>query len=315
MRTIIFTNSHDVTTDWLIQKVNNYSENIFRFNFDLFSDYVLNLYPDRFSLTDPCGRTILDTDIVKAYYRKPTLRNTGLAAEDFLEAENWAAYRSLVYYLWEANKLVLVEPFTEKTRLNKLRQLRYARNFFTTPETVFTNQIQKDLLKSLTVVCKSLTGGNIGDRTLYSNKVQTNTLDPSYSWYIQDYVDSRYDVTVVYVQGKMFPFILERIFLAETIDFRAPDDPSIWEQWQLYSLNPNDQTKIRQLMELFQLDFGRLDFLLNKDGDLVFCEVNPNGQFAWLDSKDSVGLLSAVADCIDPQTPVRPIPHYPFGSH
>ena len=43
------------------------------------------------------------------------------------------------------------------------------------------------------------------------------------------------------------------------------------------------------------LSFGRFDFI-RKDGVLNFLEVNPNGQWAWLDEKDERGLVSAVAE-------------------
>jgi len=40
--------------------------------------------------------------------------------------------------------------------------------------------------------------------------------------------------------------------------------------------------------------FGRLDFLRDKEG-LWFLELNPNGQFAWLDPVGTQGVLKAVA--------------------
>ena len=43
------------------------------------------------------------------------------------------------------------------------------------------------------------------------------------------------------------------------------------------------------------LSFGRFDFI-RKDGVLNFLEVNPNGQWAWLDEKNEHGLLSAIAE-------------------
>jgi D-alanine-D-alanine ligase-like ATP-grasp enzyme len=43
--------------------------------------------------------------------------------------------------------------------------------------------------------------------------------------------------------------------------------------------------------------FGRFDFI-RKDGELWFLELNPNGQWAWLDEKNEHGLVSMVADAI-----------------
>lgn len=51
-------------------------------------------------------------------------------------------------------------------------------------------------------------------------------------------------------------------------------------------------------MEATSLEFGRLDFLKDQRGRLWFLEVNPNGQFAWLDTEGRFGVLDAVARAI-----------------
>ena len=43
--------------------------------------------------------------------------------------------------------------------------------------------------------------------------------------------------------------------------------------------------------------FGRFDFI-RKGGELWFLELNPNGQWAWLDEKNENGLVTLVADAI-----------------
>ena len=62
-------------------------------------------------------------------------------------------------------------------------------------------------------------------------------------------------------------------------------------------------------MDDLKLSFGRLDFLLDDEGRYWFCEVNPNGQFAWLDLSGEFGLLQAVTDEISPSTEHHSIPH------
>ena len=43
--------------------------------------------------------------------------------------------------------------------------------------------------------------------------------------------------------------------------------------------------------------FGRFDFI-RKDGELWFLELNPNGQWAWLDQDNANGLVTMVAEAI-----------------
>jgi glutathione synthase/RimK-type ligase-like ATP-grasp enzyme len=44
------------------------------------------------------------------------------------------------------------------------------------------------------------------------------------------------------------------------------------------------------------LSFGALDFVLTPDGRYVFLEINPNGQWMWLDDKLGFGITNAVVD-------------------
>ncbi len=48
-------------------------------------------------------------------------------------------------------------------------------------------------------------------------------------------------------------------------------------------------------MKEAHLDFGRLDFSIDKAGKIWFLEVNPNGQFAWMDLDGRAGILEKVA--------------------
>jgi D-alanine-D-alanine ligase-like ATP-grasp enzyme len=43
------------------------------------------------------------------------------------------------------------------------------------------------------------------------------------------------------------------------------------------------------------LAFGALDFVVTPEGELVFLEVNPNGQWLWLDDQLNLGISDAVA--------------------
>ena len=58
-----------------------------------------------------------------------------------------------------------------------------------------------------------------------------------------------------------------------------------------------DHQVIKGFMDETGYRFGRFDFI-RKDGELWFLELNPNGQWAWLDEKNEHGLVSMVADAI-----------------
>jgi D-alanine-D-alanine ligase-like ATP-grasp enzyme len=49
-------------------------------------------------------------------------------------------------------------------------------------------------------------------------------------------------------------------------------------------------------MAELNLEYGALDFVLTPDGRFVFLEINPNGQWLWLDDMLSLGITTAVAE-------------------
>ena len=56
-------------------------------------------------------------------------------------------------------------------------------------------------------------------------------------------------------------------------------------------------------MDRLGLKFGRLDFIVGDETEPQFLEVNPCGQFGWLDEEGSRPLHSEVATAIlDPAT-------------
>ena len=53
--------------------------------------------------------------------------------------------------------------------------------------------------------------------------------------------------------------------------------------YQPISLPPTVHQSIRDLMRHYKLRFGAIDMAITPNDDWVFFEINPNGQWAWLD--------------------------------
>jgi len=67
--------------------------------------------------------------------------------------------------------------------------------------------------------------------------------------------------------------------------------------WPRCELSQKEERTIKGFMDETGYRFGRFDFI-RKNGELWFLELNPNGQWAWLDEKNEHGLVSMVADAI-----------------
>jgi hypothetical protein len=114
-------------------------------------------------------------------------------------------------------------------------------------------------------------------------------------------VNASHDITVAYVYGSLFAYALDRKTF-EGLDWRKHNlSPDL--KWQSFELTESQSSAIRAFMKEIGWTFGRLDFLLS-NGKLIFLEVNPNGQWAWLDLHDSNGLYARMLECVDPCTPM-----------
>jgi hypothetical protein len=298
---LIVTNSYDATTDILLGRLGDSS--VFRLNFDQITKYNIRFDAGGFCLSDPTGRTFSSRTVSKAYWRKPF--NGGNEEEQvwtkYADAEMRYVLTELVNLLWADQKLVLVEPFAER-RTGKLLQLRHAQEFFSVPayEVVLNNVPRFD-----SAVVKSLSNEPVGEKVLFTTQIRTDDLDLQYPWFVEEYVAGTHDVTVVFVRQELFAFSLERDFLKTTIDWRECISPE--QKWVRHSLPESLRASIIRYMETLKLDYGRLDFLLDEQQCYWFCEVNSNGQFAWLDLNGEQGLLDAIVREISPRCERHPL--------
>ena len=303
MKTLVITDSWDATSDVVINRL---GEEAFRLNTDLIRDYVILWDAEGFSISSPSNRTIDLFEIGSVYWRKPF---TSLAYDDSTHPERffYSECRYLVRELYNVARLsgafALVEEGAER-RLGKIRQLLLAKKYFQIPE-------WKVLLgyDYTATVVKSLSGEQVDEHSvLYTTRIGGNALDPSHVWFTQREIKKTADVTACFVDGRVFAFELRPT--NEAIDWRINLTTPEMQQWRPFALTPETVEHIIGFMKDCNLRYGRLDFVL-QSSELFFLEVNPNGQWAWLDLNDSVGLISAMVDAIRGFGPYgkHPAPH------
>ncbi len=289
---LIFTNSFDTTTDLLIERLPDVP--VFRFNIDLWRDYVWQFGPNGFSVEDPTGRRCDSASTVLVYQRKPMFLEfidvpAGGSLENWCRKEVEALWNDVYFDYAARGRACLVHPGNGKW--GKLRQLWLARRYFQVPEwRAFHGRTCPPLPGA--IISKALTQTPIGAGKLFFTKeVSPGQLDPGYPWFIQSKVEAQTDVTVAYVRGDLFAFELDRKSF-DGVDCRA--DLSN-QNWIPTALSTKEAVSIRGFMEATGYSFGRLDFL-RENGKLVFLELNPNGQWAWLDEEGKHGLLPRIAE-------------------
>lgn len=301
----IFTNSFDATTD-LIIKFFDKRIDIFRFNSDLLCDYSITWRPGQWEIKNLVTLEVLNSrNILTAYWRKP-LEMLSAEIPGFPESyychEIRYAFREIINSIARKRLFRLVEPFAER-RVGKFYQLEAARKYFDIPDTLFGLNLSKELLathfmREIGVVTKSLSGAEVSDKhVMYTTRIELGELDTEKPWLLQALSKADYDVTCAFVLGKCFWARRSRSSMGHSLDVREAQSAD--NDWEDCSATKQQEMKVIGLMRDLGLDFGRLDFLACK-GELIFLEVNPNGQFAWIDIDNRRGLISSVADAVKP---------------
>jgi glutathione synthase/RimK-type ligase-like ATP-grasp enzyme len=67
-----------------------------------------------------------------------------------------------------------------------------------------------------------------------------------------------------------------------TYDWRK-EGRALHEKWQAYNLPEDIEKKLLQLTAYFGLNYGAIDIIVTPDGRHVFLEINPVGEFFWLE--------------------------------
>lgn len=65
-----------------------------------------------------------------------------------------------------------------------------------------------------------------------------------------------------------------------------------------YELPEPIATAAIELTHGFGLNYSSIDFIVTPQGDHVFLELNPNGQFLWLEFEAGLPLSSRMADLL-----------------
>jgi len=302
---LLLTNSVDGTADLLVGLCAERGQPVFRFNVDLWASCRFAWNADGFAFADPAGRVAASQDVTACLWRRPSLGETaGWAGGDpearaATEAELHALMREIAEWARARGLMRLIEPNGPR-RVGKLAQMRVARQFFRVPDWSLGWGVRWPAGKRMV---KRLTTEPLGaerDRQIYVQSVDAETLSPDWPWLLQAIGEGTRDATALYVAGRLFPFEMAETRAALAVEdwrTRVGRHADAWRPW-----TPPDgfADRVDAYMRRLGLRYGRLDFL-SGDGEPTFLEVNPNGQFGWLDDPAGWPLHRAVLDAaLDP---------------
>lgn len=111
----------------------------------------------------------------------------------------------------------------------------------------------------------------------------------------QELVPKRFDVRVTIVGDTIFAARIDsQSDPKAAVDWRHTANPQLPHHH--VALSERLRNRLLRLMQRLGLNFGAVDLIETPDGEHVFLEVNPNGQWLWLDDMLDLGISQAVAD-------------------
>jgi len=112
----------------------------------------------------------------------------------------------------------------------------------------------------------------------------------------QERVEKAYELRVTVVGSKIF---------SVKIDSQKNRDAQLdWRRalhdvgYEAVELPREIEEKILAFMRTFGLFYGAFDFIVTPDGRYVFLEINPSGQYMWLECAADLGITAALADAL-----------------
>lgn len=89
-----------------------------------------------------------------------------------------------------------------------------------------------------------------------------------------------------------------------TLDWRR-DGVGLLEDWKPYNLPEDVKGRLLRLMDYFGLNYGAADIIVTPDQRHVFLEVNPAGEFFWLERCPGLPISKAIASVLLGAAPRR----------
>lgn len=137
-------------------------------------------------------------------------------------------------------------------------------------------------------ICKPIFHGMFVDEkasySVYTRRITPESIDPTTARicpiFLQEEIVRSADVRATFIGRDCF--VADITGDQSLVDWR---DPGVSVSYRESSLSAEIEQKCRSMLTSLGLVYGAFDFVRTPAGDLVFLEVNPTGEWAWLEDR------------------------------
>lgn len=298
---LIVTNSADATANYLCGVLRASDVPYFRLNTDcVVAETVTRFNGDALYLTTG-SLTCEPNDFAHVWYRRPVPLSVPNAAEEISSSLLLGEFSEIVesFLLSIPEKRWMNHPHCNAIASRKIPQLQRARQLgLHVPDTIVTQDAS--LVREFfakhggAIVTKMLSSASLGqaesksnEGVIYTSRVTAQHLAKASlvancpTLFQQEIVD-KLDVRVTVVDDRIGAVALHRASREGTpVDIRYANMSGV--KYEKISIPETVRVATLELVRSYGLRFAAIDFAMVPDGEFVFLELNPNGQWAWTD--------------------------------
>jgi glutathione synthase/RimK-type ligase-like ATP-grasp enzyme len=326
---LVITNDHDEHADAVIQELHRRAVPVFRFHPDDFTHAAsisMEICDGRIDGEIRNGHQRVEfRDICAAWYRRSRALFAPLPSLNLLQGDldNFLAVQSSVTLtgLFAGLQTMWVgQPFKLRRAEVKALQLAEASKAgLATPATLISNDPER-----ATAFVEALGDTECAVKPLIATRVDAEegarlplttvlprghalgsvALSPNV---FQPYIEKAYELRCVVMGDQIFTAKLDSQAHESTRkDWRAGAVEGEDVEYELYELPERVQARLHRLMRSFEINFASIDLIVTPEGDFVFLDLNPNGQWLWLEEELGLPLVAAMADLLTSESSSAP---------
>ena len=307
---LLVTNERDLTTDYVVRELVARGRPFLRLNTERFDELRIALHPLRPEQSQISfqGCAVALRDIGAAYFRRPGAQAPPDAVADaaegaYVASERAAALKSL--YLDLAGRW-LNAPWDIFAAEDKPSQLkRAAAAGLRVPDTVVTNDLPAIPKSPPARIAKPLRTALLEDedgpgRVIFTSDLpdlgaSTERAVALAPMIVQTKIMKTVDIRVPVIGSQAFATAIHSQAKEPTrTDWRRGSDPEL--PHERHELPGDVHNACVALTAGFGLRFGAIDLVRDAEGSYWFLEINPNGQWAWIEQRTGAPLTSRLVD-------------------
>lgn len=295
---LIITHKEDYTSDFIINKLNQRKIKYKRLNCE-------DLLKSNFNFDNDLNFSIDGVKSFKSvWFRRtklPDIKVSNPHEKIYLLNEYETLLKNLFSTIdakWFSN------PFNIYKAENKLYQLKIAKNIgFKIPNTLITNS--KESLKefyysnSKKIIIKPLSQSKLNcngeTEFIFTNDLKKEHIETLEKYELtpciyQEKIEKNIELRITVVGEKVFSSgVNSQLFENTRTDWRKGKQEFFKEEI------PKDiEEKCKLIVKKLGLQFGAIDLIKDTNGNYIFLEINPNGQWVWIENETGLKISDSI---------------------